>query len=39
MPDLDRFKKECDLIVANRWSQDLADVKEKVYTRDLFDRD
>ena len=37
--DLDRFKKECDLIVANRWSQDLADVKEKVYTRDLFDRD
>lgn len=37
--NLDRFKKECDLIVANRWSQDLADVKEKVYTRDLFDRD
>ncbi|WP_349687516.1 nucleotide sugar dehydrogenase [Acidaminococcus sp. DS4831] len=37
--DLAQFKKECDLIVANRWSDDLADVKEKVYTRDLFDRD
>ena len=37
--DLVQFKKECDLIVANRWSDDLADVKEKVYTRDLFDRD
>lgn len=37
--DLDQFKKECDLIVANRWSEDLADVKDKVYTRDLFDRD
>lgn len=37
--DLAQFKKKCDLIVANRWSDDLADVKEKVYTRDLFDRD
>lgn len=37
--DLVQFKKGCDLIVANRWSDDLADVKEKVYTRDLFDRD
>lgn len=34
--DLEGFKSRCDLIVANRWSDDLADVAEKVYTRDLF---
>jgi UDPglucose 6-dehydrogenase len=37
--DLDDFKVKCDLIVANRWSDDLADVADKVYTRDLFKRD
>ena len=37
--DLDKFKAECDVIVANRWSDDLADVASKVYTRDLFKRD
>ena len=37
--DLDAFKSRCDLIVANRWSDELADVAEKVYTRDLFRRD
>lgn len=37
--DLETFKSRCDLIVANRWSDELADVSEKVYTRDLFRRD
>lgn len=37
--DLDAFKKQCDVIIANRLSEDLADIREKVYTRDLYSRD
>ena len=37
--DLDTFKESCDLIIANRYSEDLEDAAEKVYTRDLWQRD
>ena len=37
--DLEDFKRRCDLIIANRYADELSDVSEKLFTRDLFRRD
>ena len=37
--DLDEFKNMSDVIFANRYNDDIADVLDKVYTRDLYFRD
>lgn len=37
--DLDAFKSTCDVILANRYNEEIADVLDKVYTRDLYFRD
>ena len=37
--DVDEFKSMCDVIVSNRLCEELFDVEEKVYTRDLYNRD
>lgn len=37
--DLAAFKRECDLVVANRLTDEILDIRDKVYTRDLFGKD
>lgn len=37
--DLREFKEKSDVVVANRWNNELEDVKDKVYSRDMYGRD
>ncbi|MDT2811540.1 nucleotide sugar dehydrogenase [Vagococcus lutrae] len=37
--DFEKFKEECDIILSNRYEDELNDVVDKIYTRDIFQRD
>ncbi len=37
--DFEQFKSNCDIIISNRLEENLKDVKDKVYTRDIYERD
>lgn len=37
--DFESFKERCDVILANRWSEELSDLSDKLYTHDMYHRD
>lgn len=37
--NLDEFKQICDIVISNRLTEEILDIREKVYTRDLFGKD
>lgn len=39
LKDLEDFKQQSDLVIANRYSREIEDIQQKVYTRDLYHRD
>ena len=37
--DIEKFKSECDIVLANRMAKDLESIFDKVYCRDIFNKD
>ncbi|MNF03797.1 UDP-glucose 6-dehydrogenase [compost metagenome] len=39
LTDLEEFKRSCDVVVANRLTDEINDILDKIYTRDLYSKD